>query len=220
MIRYQILGQSNYAVAVLLDTLRHVHDGPILVDIVSNIPPDDNDSLAHTYETAGVDTREILHTDWQRDPEARLLIGSIGRAREPIFRFFRERFGIEAADYDNAVHPRANLPVETTLGRGVHIGPGATIAPHVKLGDFVVVNRNASVGHHTVLGDFVTLNPGCQVAGVCRIEDGVTIGAGATVVDGVSIGLNSVVGAGSVVTKSLPSNVVAYGVPAKVIRER
>jgi len=36
---------------------------------------------------------------------------------------------------------------------------------------------------------------------------------------GVRIGGNSVVGAGSVVTKSLPANVFAGGVPAKTIRE-
>jgi virginiamycin A acetyltransferase len=34
------------------------------------------------------------------------------------------------------------------------------------------------------------------------------------------VGEGSVVGAGSVVTKPLPSNVIAAGVPAKVIRER
>ena len=35
---------------------------------------------------------------------------------------------------------------------------------------------------------------------------------------GVSIGDNSVIGAGSVVTKDIPSNVVAYGNPCKVVR--
>ena len=34
----------------------------------------------------------------------------------------------------------------------------------------------------------------------------------------VNIGDNTVVGAGSVVTKSLPKNVVAYGVPAKIVK--
>ncbi len=45
------------------------------------------------------------------------------------------------------------------------------------------------------------------------------IGAGSIVLPGVTIGDNTVVGAGSVVTKDLPVNVVAYGLPAKVIRE-
>jgi len=36
---------------------------------------------------------------------------------------------------------------------------------------------------------------------------------------GVTIGRNSVIGAGSVVTKDVPENVIAAGVPCKVIRE-
>ena len=218
--RYQILGQSNHAVAILLDLLAQVHRCPIAVDIVSNIPPAENDSLAYGYETDGVTTREIPHEEWLRDPEARLLIGSIGRSRERIFSFFRERFGIDAEDYSNAIHPRAILPSEMALGRGVHVGPGATVAPHAEIGNLAVVNRNASVGHHTVLEEFVTLNPGSHVAGICRLEYGVTIGAGATVVDSLTIGRNSVIGAGSVVTRDVPPDVVAYGVPARVVRER
>jgi acetyltransferase-like isoleucine patch superfamily enzyme len=40
------------------------------------------------------------------------------------------------------------------------------------------------------------------------------------ILKGVTIGQRTIVGAGSVVTKSLPSDVVAVGVPAKVIRTR
>lgn len=45
------------------------------------------------------------------------------------------------------------------------------------------------------------------------------IGAGALIMPGVTIGDNTVVGAGSVVTKDLPSNVVAVGNPCRVLRE-
>lgn len=51
------------------------------------------------------------------------------------------------------------------------------------------------------------------------IEDNVWLGAGVTVLPGVTIGKNTVVGAGSLVTKDLPSNVVAVGSPCKVLRE-
>jgi hypothetical protein len=46
----------------------------------------------------------------------------------------------------------------------------------------------------------------------------VWIGDGATVCKGVSIGDNSIIGAGSVVTQDIPSNVIAAGNPAKVLR--
>ncbi|RZS58197.1 transferase family hexapeptide repeat protein [Sphaerotilus mobilis] len=49
------------------------------------------------------------------------------------------------------------------------------------------------------------------------IEENVFLGAGVRVLKGVRIGRNTVVGAGSVVTRDLPSDVVAAGVPARVI---
>ncbi len=51
------------------------------------------------------------------------------------------------------------------------------------------------------------------------IGDGVWLAAGALVCPGVTIGENTVVGAGAVVTRSLPAGVVAYGNPARVIRQ-
>mgnify|MGYP003495332183 FL=1 len=52
-----------------------------------------------------------------------------------------------------------------------------------------------------------------------RIGNNVFIGDNVTVLKGVSIGDNSVIGSGSIVTKSIPSNSIAAGNPAKVIRE-
>ena len=45
------------------------------------------------------------------------------------------------------------------------------------------------------------------------------LGAGVIVMPGVSIGDNSIIGAGSVVTRDIPANVVAVGVPCRVLRE-
>jgi acetyltransferase-like isoleucine patch superfamily enzyme len=55
-------------------------------------------------------------------------------------------------------------------------------------------------------------------AGPTEIGENCWLGSKAVVLDNVSIGHNSVVGAGAVVTKSLPKNTLAMGVPAKVIR--
>jgi maltose O-acetyltransferase len=51
------------------------------------------------------------------------------------------------------------------------------------------------------------------------IEDDVWIGAKATILKGVKIGQGAVVAVGSVVTKDIPANAIAAGVPAKVIKE-
>lgn len=50
------------------------------------------------------------------------------------------------------------------------------------------------------------------------IEDDAWIGANVTILPGVTIGRCSIIGAGSVVTKDIPPNCIAAGVPCKVIR--
>lgn len=52
-----------------------------------------------------------------------------------------------------------------------------------------------------------------------KIGNDVWIGGNAVINPGVTIGDNVVIGSGSVVTKGIPSNVVAAGNPCKVIRE-
>lgn len=51
------------------------------------------------------------------------------------------------------------------------------------------------------------------------IEDNVWIGESVTILSGVTIGKGSIIGANSVVTKSIPSNVIAAGIPARVIKK-
>lgn len=51
------------------------------------------------------------------------------------------------------------------------------------------------------------------------IRKGAWIGAGVIIVPGVTIGSNAVIGAGSVVTKDIPSQTLAVGVPARVIKD-
>lgn len=220
MRHFYLLGQSNYALSVILDTLREQFPREkISVEIVPNVEPEKNDSLVWPYETPGVETNAVWWEDWKPAPDIPCLLGSIGRSRQAIVQFFAEKFGIGPERYENTVHPTAVVPVTTRLGRGIHISPGAVVAPYAGLGDFVVLNRACSIGHHTELADFVSINPGVTVSGVCRIGRGVTIGSGATVLDQIMIGDGSVIGAGSVVTKNIPAGVVAYGVPAKIVRE-
>lgn len=51
------------------------------------------------------------------------------------------------------------------------------------------------------------------------INENVFIGSNVTILKGVTIGANSIISAGAVVSKSIPENVIAGGVPAKVIRD-
>ncbi len=62
-------------------------------------------------------------------------------------------------------------------------------------------------------------NSGLEYAYPIIVGNNVWFGAHVSVMPGVTIGDNVVIGAGSVVTKDIPSNVVAVGNPCKVLRE-
>jgi maltose O-acetyltransferase len=57
-----------------------------------------------------------------------------------------------------------------------------------------------------------------EAARPITVGDNVWLGGGVIVLPGVSIGANTVVGAGAVVTRDLPPNVLAVGVPARSVR--
>ncbi len=110
---------------------------------------------------------------------------------------------------------------------------------HVHFGKNVYANFNLTMvdDGHIYVGDYTIFAPGVIVATAghpilpelretvyqynmpVHIGKNCWIGAGAIILPGVTIGDQVVVGAGSVVTKDLPSNVVAVGNPCRVIRE-
>ncbi|AMO58344.1 hypothetical protein GZ77_21720 [Endozoicomonas montiporae] len=89
----------------------------------------------------------------------------------------------------------------------------------VIIGDNVMFGPNVTVtsaGHPI---DAETRNSGLEFGKKITIGNNVWLGANVTVNPGVTIGDNVVIGSGSVVTKDIPANTVAAGVPCKVIRE-
>lgn len=110
---------------------------------------------------------------------------------------------------------------------------------HVHFGKNIYANFNLTMvdDGHIYVGDYTMFAPGVIVATAghpilpelretvyqynmpVHIGKNCWIGAGAIILPGVTIGDQVVVGAGSVVTKNLPSNVVAVGNPCRVIRE-
>jgi maltose O-acetyltransferase len=88
----------------------------------------------------------------------------------------------------------------------------------ITLGDDVQIGPNVQLltPTHPVEADLRRAK--WEAAQPITIGANVWLGGGAIVLAGVDIGENTVVGAGSVVTRSLPANVVAVGIPARVIR--
>lgn len=137
---------------------------------------------------------------------------------------------------------------QVRLGDGVHIYRGTII--EIGRGGSVIIGDHSHIQAYcnikgflksTIIGKNVQIAPHCGFspyehsfddlhvdirdqeiasAGDIVLEDNVWLGLHVQVLDGVTIAHGTVVGAGAVVTKDLPSDCVAVGVPAKVIRRR
>ena len=128
------------------------------------------------------------------------------------------------------------------------IGEGCYVEPplhsnfgghHVHFGKNVYANFNLTLvdDTHIYVGDYTMFGPNVTIATaghpICpelrekglqynmpvRIGKNCWIGANAVILPGITIGDNVVIGAASVVTKDIPSNVVAVGNPCRVLRE-
>lgn len=89
----------------------------------------------------------------------------------------------------------------------------------IELGDNVTVAQGTTfITHDGGAGIFREDYPGLNSFGKISIGNNVFIGSSVTIMPGVSVGDNVVIGACSVVTKSIGSNVVVAGVPARVIK--
>lgn len=109
----------------------------------------------------------------------------------------------------------------------------------------IYLGRNVMLNYNCVIldvcpvhiGDDTIIGPGTHIYTACHsldaeerksyiefgkpvtIGNNVWIGGNCSILPGVTIGDNTVIGAGSVVTKDIPSHVVAFGNPCKVIRK-
>jgi sugar O-acyltransferase (sialic acid O-acetyltransferase NeuD family) len=121
--------------------------------------------------------------------------------------------------FPNIIHPKASLASSTIkLGKGNIITEGCILTCNIDIGDFVILNLLVTVGHDSKLKNFVSVMPGVNVSGEVIINENVYVGTGAKIINLVNIGCGSIIGAGSVVSRSIPENCTAVGVPAKPIK--
>lgn len=132
----------------------------------------------------------------------------------------RLRIKFPNISFTTLVHPSATVGSGVKIGQGTVIMAGAIINPATNIGEHVIVNTGAIVEHDNSIGDYSSIMPGVTLGGEVTLDNFVTVAIGATVKHGVKIGSNTVVGAGATVLNNLPENIVAYGIPAKIIRAR
>lgn len=101
------------------------------------------------------------------------------------------------------------IPFSAKIGKGFYIGHfgNIIIGSHVVIGEYCNISQGVTIGQagrggkqlSPVIGNRVYMGPGAKIFGGIKIEDNVAIGANA------------------VVTKDLPENAVAVGVPAQIV---
>ncbi len=106
-----------------------------------------------------------------------------------------------------------------SMGEGCIILTASILTNDILLGKCVLINLSCTIGHDVRIGDFVEVCPGVNISGNCKIGNFTFIGTNSTILPGIKIGENVVIGAGSVVTKDIPDNCTAVGIPARVIKQ-
>ncbi len=120
----------------------------------------------------------------------------------------------------NAIHPSVIMSEFVKLGEGIIICAGSILTVNIDIGNHVIININTTIGHDTIIGDYCSIMPTVKINGNNHLHEGTYIGTGATFIQQVSVGAGSTIGAGAVVVKDVPKNVVAVGIPAKVIKNK
>ena len=143
---------------------------------------------------------------------------------------FQDRDGGEVILGDR-VHLYGDTYIQTgdtgtvTIGSDTHIQPRCQFSSYkapIKIGSKVQIAPECafySYAHGIAPDQFIKEQPLTTKGGI-TLEDDVWLGYRTIVLDGVCIGKGAVIGAGSVVTHDIPSNAIAVGIPARVVKMR
>jgi sugar O-acyltransferase (sialic acid O-acetyltransferase NeuD family) len=121
--------------------------------------------------------------------------------------------------FPNIIDKSAILSNDIKIGEGNFIGKGSIINTKVQIGNCCIINTGSLVEHGCKLESFVHIAPGSVLCGNVWIGKNTHIGAQSTIIQNVTIGENSMIGAGSLILKDIESNKMAYGSPAKEVKE-
>lgn len=212
MEKIAILGTGGFAreLATLVQDINKVKLTFELVGFVDGTLPKGH--IVNGYPVIGSD-EEINETN---DRIGLVLAFGNPQLKEKV----RKQFTNPLVYFPTLIHPSVligdNRFVE--IGQGCIICAACIITTNIIIKDFVTLNLQCTVGHDTTINEYSAFMPTCNISGEVEIGKGVYCGTGVKIINQTSVGDYTIVGAGAVVTKPLPANCTAVGVPAKPIK--
>lgn len=144
---------------------------------------------------------------------------ALGVAIPKIKQQIIDRLFMENFSFPTLIHPNVLIGKDSVkIGEGNIICAGNIITCNIVIENFVTLNLSCTTGHDTNIHSFSSFMPSVNISGEVIIGEAVYVGTGAKIINQLEIGKNTVIGAGAVVSKSLPSNCTAVGIPAKPIK--
>jgi UDP-N-acetylbacillosamine N-acetyltransferase len=119
-----------------------------------------------------------------------------------------------------ALHPKSMISNSSEIGEGTVAMAGAIVNIESKIGRNVILNTNSCVEHNCIIEDGCHICPGVTIGGHTSVGKGTWVGIGSTIKDHIEIGKNVYIGAGSNVVSDFNDNLMVYGNPAKIIKNK
>ncbi|MGM3175853.1 acetyltransferase [Dickeya lacustris] len=139
---------------------------------------------------------------------------------EPILREkFKNNISHLSIPLATLIHPSVFVPENTVIKEGCIINEGVFLSCDVYIGANVCIQQMSRISHDCSIHENTVLASGVCLAGGCNVGKRVFIGMGVMVRERRKIGDFSVIGMGSVVVSDLPDKIIAFGSPARVVKE-
>ena len=207
-----IVGAKGFAKEVL--EILHSLDSLNNIRFYDDVNADIGDSVYDKFPILK-NEKEAQEFFINTNPNFTLGIGNPG-LRYGLYKKFKDLGG----EFSSTLSPFSFIgSYQVEIGTGTNILSSVTISNSVVIGKGCLIYTGVIITHDCQIQKFVEISPNATLLGSARVGAFSHIGASATILPGVEIGQNVIIGAGAVVTKNIPDNSVAVGVPAQVIRK-
>lgn len=148
-----------------------------------------------------------------------MLEGVIAIGEPEIKHKLYDKLLYDKIDFATLIHPDIHIPQTTSIGKGTIINVGSFISCNVKIEENVYIQPHVNIGHDCFLKIGCVISGFANIGGNCCIGKSSYIGLSTRVKQGIQIGDETIIGMASAVYKDIPSDVIAMGNPARVMKK-